>query len=101
MAKKSKVVKNERRRAVVERYAQRRAELKEIIRSPASSAEQRLAAQRALGRQPRDASPVRLRNRDAVDGRPRGHLRKFGLSRVRMRELAHQGQLPGVRKASW
>ena len=49
------------------------------------------------------ATPVatRLRNRDAVDGRPRGHLRKFGLSRVRMRELAHQGQLPGIRKASW
>ena len=61
----------------------------------------RLDAQRALARQPRDASPVRLRNRDAVDGRPRGHLRKFGLSRVRMRELAHEGQLPGIRKASW
>lgn len=52
-------------------------------------------------RQPRDASPVRLRNRDAIDGRPRGHLRKFGLSRVRVRQLAHDGHLPGVRKASW
>src|SRR6202000_2172625 len=101
MAKKSKIVKNNQRRAVVARYAERRAELKEIIRSPASSAEQRLAAQDELGRQPRDASPVRVRNRDSVDGRPRGHLRKFGLSRVRVRELAHQGQLPGVRKASW
>jgi small subunit ribosomal protein S14 len=101
MAKKSKIVKNDRRRVIVARYAERRAELKDIIRSPASSFEQRLAAQRALARQPRDASPVRLRNRDAVDGRPRGHLRKFGLSRVRMRELAHQGQLPGIRKASW
>lgn len=101
MAKKSKIVRNERRRAVVARYAERRAELKEIVRSPTSTPDQRLAAQRALARQPRDASPVRLRNRDAVDGRPRGHLRKFGLSRVRMRELAHQGQLPGVRKASW
>jgi small subunit ribosomal protein S14 len=101
MAKRAKIVKNEQRRAVVARYAQRRAELKEIVRSPASTPEQRVAAQQSLARQPRDASPVRLRNRDAVDGRPRGHLRKFGLSRVRMRELAHEGQLPGVRKASW
>jgi small subunit ribosomal protein S14 len=101
VAKKSKIVKNDQRRVMVARYADRRAELKAIIRSPASSYEQRLAAQRALVRQPRDASPVRIRNRDAVDGRPRGHLRKFGLSRVRVRELAHEGQLPGIRKASW
>ena len=101
MAKKSKIVKNELRRATVARYAQRRAELKAIIRSPSTSPGQRSAAQAELARQPRDASAVRLRNRDAVDGRPRGHLRKFGLSRVRVRELAHQGQLPGIRKASW
>jgi small subunit ribosomal protein S14 len=101
VAKKSKVVKNDKRRAIVARYAERRAELKEIIRSPSSAAEQREAARRELARQPRDASAVRLRNRDAVDGRPRGHLRKFGLSRVRVRQLAHNGQLPGVRKASW
>jgi small subunit ribosomal protein S14 len=101
MAKKSKIVKNDRRRDVVARYAERRAELKRIIRAPGSTPEQRLAAQRALARHPRDASPVRLRNRDAVDGRPRGHLRKFGLSRVRVRDMAHDGQLPGIRKASW
>ncbi|OBG41163.1 30S ribosomal protein S14 [Mycolicibacter heraklionensis] len=101
MAKKSKVVKNEQRRALVARYAERRTELKEVIRSTSSSPEQRLAAQHALARQPRDASPVRLRNRDNADGRPRGYLRKFGLSRVRVRQLAHQGHLPGVRKASW
>jgi small subunit ribosomal protein S14 len=101
MAKKSKIVKNDQRRVIVARYAERRAELKKIIRSPASTFEQRLSAQRALARQPRDASPVRLRNRDVVDGRPRGHLRKFGLSRVRVRDLAHEGQLPGIRKASW
>lgn len=101
MAKKSKIVRNEQRRAVVARYAERRAELKRVIASPASTVEQRTAAQTELARQPRDASAVRLRNRDAVDGRPRGHLRKFGLSRVRVRELAHQGHLPGVRKASW
>ena len=99
MAKKSKIVKNDRRRAIVARYAQRRAALKEIIRS--STGEERAGAQRELARQPRDASAVRVRNRDSVDGRPRGHLRKFGLSRVRVRQLAHNGQLPGVRKASW
>nr|WP_067994831.1 30S ribosomal protein S14 [Nocardia pseudobrasiliensis] len=59
------------------------------------------AAQAALQKMPRDASPVRLRNRDATDGRPRGHLRKFGLSRVRVREMAHRGELPGVHKSSW
>lgn len=101
MAKKSKIARNEHRRAVVARYAVRRAELKAIITSPASTAAQRRAAQRELAHQPRDASPVRLRNRDAIDGRPRGHLRKFGLSRVRVRQLAHDGQLPGIRKASW
>jgi small subunit ribosomal protein S14 len=101
MAKKSKIVRNEQRRAIVARYAERRNQLKAIIRSPASTTLQRQAAQDELARQPRDASAVRLRNRDAVDGRPRGHLRKFGLSRVRMRQLAHAGQLPGIRKASW
>src|SRR5262245_57596660 len=101
MAKQSKIVKNEQRRKLVERYAERRAELKEIIRNPASTHEQRTAEVSALTRLPRDSSPVRLRNRDAVDGRPRGHLRKFGLSRVRVREMAHRGELPGVRKSSW
>ncbi|NKY84956.1 30S ribosomal protein S14 [Nocardia veterana] len=101
MAKKSKIARNEQRRAVVARYAERRAELKELIRNPATHDADRAAAQLALQRLPRDASPVRLRNRDATDGRPRGHLRKFGLSRVRVRELAHRGELPGVHKSSW
>ncbi|MCG7607289.1 30S ribosomal protein S14 [Mycobacterium sp. CnD-18-1] len=101
MAKKSKIVKNDRRRELVARYAERRAELKEAIRNPAGTREQKAAAVSALQRLPRDSSPVRLRNRDSVDGRPRGHLRKFGLSRVRVRELAHRGELPGVRKSSW
>ena len=101
MAKTSKIVKNEMRRLLVERYAERRAELKKIIRRPSSTEDQRAAAMTALQRLPRDASPVRMRNRDAIDGRPRGHLRKFGLSRVRMRERAHRGELPGVSNASW
>ena len=101
MAKRSKIARNERRKAVVARYAERRAELKEIVRRPTTPAADREAAVRELARQPRDASATRVRNRDAVDGRPRGHLRKFGMSRVRMRGAAHAGFLPGVRKASW
>ena len=76
MAKKSKIAKNEQRKIVVARWAERRAELKETIRRPSSSEDERAEARAALQRLPRDASPVRLRNRDAADGRPRGHLRK-------------------------
>jgi len=99
MAKTSKIAKNEQRRKTVLRYAERRAELKETVRR--GTPEERAAAMTALQNLPRDASPVRVRNRDAIEGRPRGHLRKFGLSRVRMRELADRGELPGVSKSSW
>ncbi|MEU5339314.1 MULTISPECIES: 30S ribosomal protein S14 [unclassified Streptomyces] len=101
MAKKSKIAKNEKRQEVVARYAARRAELKEIVRRPSSTDTERSAARRELERQPRDASATRVRNRDSVDGRPRGYLRTFGLSRVNLREQAHKGFLPGVRKSSW
>ncbi|WP_040838073.1 30S ribosomal protein S14 [Nocardia brevicatena] len=101
MAKKSKIARNEQRRVIVARYAERRAELKELIRNPRTPEDRRTAALSAMQRLPRDASPVRLRNRDAADGRPRGNLRKFGLSRVRVREMAHRGELPGVHKSSW
>ncbi len=101
MAKTSKIVRNEQRRAVVERYAARRAELKRVIASPRSTPEARRAAVVELQRQPRDASRTRLRNRDVVDGRPRGYLGAFGLSRIRLREMAHRGELPGVTKSSW
>lgn len=101
MAKKSKIARNEKRKDVVARYAARRAELKEIIRRPTSTPADRDAALTELRRQPRDASAIRVRNRDSVDGRPRGHLRAFGLSRVRMRQQAHAGFLPGVTKSSW
>ena len=101
MAKKSKIAKNEQRKIVVDTLgrAPRRAEGDHP--RPPSSEDERAEAQAALQRLPRDASPVRLRNRDAADGRPRGHLRKFGLSRVRVREMAHRGELPGVHKSSW
>ncbi|KPC59240.1 30S ribosomal protein S14 [Streptomyces chattanoogensis] len=101
MAKKSKIAKNEQRREIVARYAERRAELKAVIANPGTSDDERAAAQQELRRQPRDASATRIRNRDAVDGRPRGHLRAFGLSRIRVREMAHAGELPGVTKSSW
>lgn len=101
MAKKSKIARNEHRKGVVERYAARRAELKETIRRPSTPEAEREAALRELRRQPRDASPTRVRNRDTVDGRPRGYVGKFGISRVRLREQAHAGFLPGVRKGSW
>lgn len=101
MAKKSKVEKNEKRKIIVARWATHRAELKETIRKPSSTDAERAEAQAALQRLPRDSSPVRLRNRDAADGRPRGHLRKFGLSRINVREMAHRGELPGVHKSSW
>ncbi len=86
---------------VVARYAERRAELKRLIASPATSPEDRAAAQAELQRQPRDASATRVRNRDSVDGRPRGYLRAFGLSRIGVRNQAHAGFLPGIRKSSW
>ena len=98
MAKKSKIAKDRQRREVVARHAARRHELKEIIRL---DPERRDEALRALQKLPRDASPTRLRNRDAVDGRPRAFNRAFGLSRIRLREMAHRGELPGVSKSSW
>ncbi len=100
MAKKSKIVANERRKQVVARYAERRAELKDAVRT-AATPEGREAAVRALARLPRDASPVRVRNRDQADGRPRGYIRKVGLSRINLRTLAHRGELPGITKSSW
>lgn len=101
MAKKSKIARNDQRREIVARYAARRAELKEAVRSPRSTDEEKAAAQLALQKLPRDASPTRIRNRDVVDGRPRAYLRAFGLSRINLREMAHRGELPGVTKSSW
>jgi small subunit ribosomal protein S14 len=100
MAKKSKIAANERRKQTVARYAERRAALKEAIRT-AATPDERDNAVRALARLPRDASPVRVRNRDQVDGRPRGHVRKVGLSRINLRAMAHRGELPGITKSSW
>ncbi|MGE7767779.1 30S ribosomal protein S14 [Peribacillus sp. NPDC096540] len=89
MAKKSKVVKAQKQLAMVEKYAEIRRELKEK------------GDNKALAKLPRDSSPTRLHNRCGVTGRPRGYMRKFNMSRIVFRELAHKGHLPGVKKASW
>ncbi|WP_336630393.1 MULTISPECIES: 30S ribosomal protein S14 [unclassified Microbacterium] len=101
MAKKSKIARNNQREEVVARYAEKRAELKKTLVDPNATDESREAARVGLQKLPRNASPVRLRGRDAIDGRPRGYLSKFGISRVRFRDMAHKGELPGVTKSSW
>jgi small subunit ribosomal protein S14 len=101
MAKKSMVERERKRLKTVERYARKRAELKAVIASPQSSDEERRAAQARLQALPRDASPVRLRNRCAISGRPHGYYRKFGLARNKLREAAMKGEIPGLTKASW
>jgi small subunit ribosomal protein S14 len=101
MAKKSKIARNKQREVVVARYAAKRAELKKQLVNPNATDEEREAARVGLQKLPRNASPVRLRNRDQIDGRPRGVLSKFGISRVRFREMAHNGELPGITKSSW
>lgn len=101
MAKKSMVLRERKRLKVVQGYAKKRAELKRIIQSPASSEEQRRDALYRLQTLPRDASPIRLRNRCAVTGRPKGYFRKFGLARNKLREQAMFGNIPGLSKASW
>lgn len=89
MAKKSKIAKYQQQLATVERYRERRMALKEA------------KDYQGLAKLPKNASPVRLRHRDQVDGRSRGYLRKFGMSRVKFRQMALQGLIPGVHKASW
>ncbi len=101
MAKISKVVKNERRKDMVLLYKVRRAAWKAIINNPKSTPEEVDAAVIKLQRMPRNASPIRVKNRCSQTGRARGFLRKFGVSRIAMRELALAGQIPGVTKSSW
>ncbi len=101
MAKTNMVEREKRRARIAKKYAQRRAQLKELVRSPKSTPEQRLAAQAALQAQPSDASDSRQRNRCQITGRSRGVYRKFGLARVKIREVAMRGEIPGLGKASW
>lgn len=101
MAKTSKIAKNNKRKVLIERYAERRAELISIIKDPEASYEDKREAYAKIAKMPRDASATRYRNRCNVSGRPRAYFRKFGLSRIALRDMAHRGELPGVRKASW
>lgn len=101
MAKQSMINREAKRMRVVERYAAKRAALKETLRDPASGEQQRQEARRQLQALPRDASPTRLHNRCRLTGRPHGFYRKFGLSRNKLREATMRGDVPGLRKASW
>lgn len=101
MAKVSLIEREQKRRDTVKKYAAKRAELMAVIKDEKASAEDRRAAQLKLQSLPRNASPVRLRNRCAMTGRPRGVFSKFGLARGKLRELMMRGEVPGVTKASW
>tara|TARA_B100000749_G_scaffold280875_1_gene279614 strand:+ start:60736 stop:61041 length:306 start_codon:yes stop_codon:yes gene_type:complete len=101
MAKLSAVEKNNRKKAKADKYWQYRRELKKQIINENLSDDERFEASMKLQKLPRNTSPHRVINRCALTGRPRGFLRKFGLSRIAVRELANQGKLPGVTKSSW
>ena len=101
MAKKSMIAREAKRSAMVKRYAAKRAEYRRVIRSPGSSDDERQMAQIRLQALPRDASPVRQRNRCSITGRPHGFYRKFGLARNKLREATMRGEIPGLSKASW
>ena len=101
MAKKSMIERERKRAKTVQRFAKKRAELKKIISDPKASDDERTEALAKLQKLPRNASPSRLRNRCAISGRPQGFYRKFGLGRNKLREETMDGNIPGVRKASW
>jgi small subunit ribosomal protein S14 len=101
MAKQSQVLRDEKRKKLIKKYAEKRAELRKRLNDPEVSIEEKLEIQSAFAKLPRNSCPTRLKRRCQVSGRPRGYYRKFGISRIALRELALQGMLPGVRKSSW
>ncbi|MCG5530813.1 30S ribosomal protein S14 [Halorhodospira halochloris] len=101
MAKQCMVERERKRRKLAARYAKKRESLKKIIENPESSVEERFEAQLKLQQIPRNASPVRQRNRCAISGRPRGYYRKFGLARNQLRAAALKGEIPGLTFSSW
>ena len=101
MAKKSSVVKNIRGQKIVDRFYNKRKTLKAVIKNPNTSLDEKKLALMELEKMPRDANPIRIRNRCNLTGRPRGYYRKFGLSRIALREMANMGIIPGITKASW
>ncbi len=100
MAKKSMIEREKRRRKLIDKYAQKREDLKEEF-AAAETLDEKIAIHRQIQQLPRNSAPSRLRNRCWLTGRPRGYYRDFGLSRNVIREMAHQGLLPGVVKSSW
>lgn len=101
MAKLSLINRDQKRRATVQKYAAKRAEILAVLRDVRATDDAKAEAREKLQKLPRDASPVRIRNRCALTGRPRGTFRKFGLARNKLREIAMRGEIPGVIKASW
>jgi small subunit ribosomal protein S14 len=101
MAKLSLINRDQKRRALVKKYAKKRALLVAIMNNTKASDEDRMAARLKVQQLPRNANPTRLRNRCAITGRPRGFFRKFGLGRNKLREFAMRGEVPGIVKASW
>lgn len=101
MAKKSSIARNKKRERLVAKYAEKRAALKATMSDPDVSDEEFYAARDKLTKLPRNSSPVRIKNRCNVTGRPRAYIRRYGLSRLTFRELALQGKIPGVTKSSW
>lgn len=101
MAKKSMIARELKRTKLVKKYSAKRAELKALIANPETDFSQKMDAVNALQNLPRDSAPVRQRNRCRVTGRPHGVYRKFGLSRIKLREAAMRGDVPGLSKASW
>lgn len=101
MAKKAMIERDKKRARIIEKYAAKRSELKRTMADPETSDEDFYAAMHKLAKLPRDSSPVRLRNRCSITGRPRAFIRKYGISRITFRELASAGKLPGVTKSSW
>ena len=101
MAKKSKIIKNIKRQKIVELYSKKRAKLLSIVKNLNSSIDEKRSAYFKIEQMPRDANPIRIRNRCNLTGRSRGYYRRFGLSRISLRELASQGKVPGLKKASW
>ena len=101
MAKTSQVLRDQRRKQLIEKHAAKRAALRKKLKDPNASMEEKLQVQEAFAKLPRNSCPTRKKRRCEVTGRPRAHYRKFGISRIALRDLALRGQLPGVRKASW
>ena len=101
MAKKSMVEREKKRQRLVEKYAAKRAELKEIANDESKTMEERFKARLELAKLPRNSSPTRLHNRCQISGRPHAYYRKLKISRIALRDLGSTGQLPGVVKSSW